>query len=92
MANAHQQKAFVLTGFRSVATGPLFGNAPAEERRFIIQCKISTTRFSRKASLCWERVTISLVKSTDESLSYRYNQRHFRLLFPQWNSCLYSTF
>lgn len=52
MANARQQKAFLLSGFRSFATGSLFRNAPAEGGRFIIQCKISTTRFG-KATLSW---------------------------------------
>ena len=84
-------KAVLLTGFHSFATGALFWNAPAEEGRFIIQGKISTTGFG-KASLRWGRVTINLVKSTDESLSYRYNQRHFRLLLSQWNSGFYGKF
>lgn len=61
LANTPQQRAFLLTGFRSFATGSVFRNAPAEEGRFIIQCKISTTRF-RKASLSWGRVTLNLVK------------------------------
>lgn len=49
-------------------------------------CQI-TTADSEKGFWAWGRVTINLVKSADESLSHRYNQRHSRPLFPRRNSC-----
>ena len=62
-------------------------NAPAEKQRFIMQRVGLQPQDSEKGFGAWGKVTINLVKSTDESLSHRYNQRHFRPLFPQRNSC-----
>lgn len=56
--------------------------------RFIIQSVRLQPQDSERGFWAWGRVTINLVKSTDESLSHSYNQRHFRPLFPQRNSCL----
>lgn len=49
-------------------------------------CQI-TAADSGEGFWAWGRVTINLVKSADESLSHRYNQRHSRPLFPRRNSC-----
>lgn len=64
-----------------------FWNVPVEKRRFIMQRVRLQPQDSEKGFWAWGSVTINLVKSTDESLSHPYNQRHFRPLFPQRNSC-----
>lgn len=54
-----------------------------------LSCSVSgyNHKIQKRVSELGGRVTINLVKSADESLSHRYNQRHFRPLFPQRNSC-----
>lgn len=78
---------FSLTWLLSEPEVWTFWNVPVEKPRFIMQSVRLQPQDSEKGFWAWGRVTINLVKSTDESLSYSYNQRHFRLFFPQRNSC-----
>lgn len=64
-----------------------FGMCLLEMKIYHTECKIQP-QDSERGFWAWGRVTINLVKSTDESLSHSYNQKIFRPLFPQRNSCL----
>ena len=88
----YQKQSFFLSAFSHLiafwATSLNILECACWKWRFIIQSVRLQPQDSERGFWAWGRVTINLVKSTDESLSHSYNQRHFRPLFPQRNSCL----